>query len=111
MIDFDRSSLSAENDIPARVLQLRAQIALGQADQVIASVQKKHGTPDFAAVKAFALHANGNTKAGLQEIEELLRSAPGNATVQILGGTVLQAAGKSEEALAVLKEHQGNLEA
>jgi coatomer protein complex subunit epsilon len=36
---------------------------------------------------------------------------PDNATVQVLGGTVLQGLGKSEEALAVLAKHQGNLEA
>ncbi len=111
MIDFDISSLSAENVTPARVLQLRAQIAAGQAEQVVASAQKENDAPDFAAVKAFAMHVIGDTAEGWQEMEELLQSAPGNATVQVLGGTLLQAAGKSDEALAVLSKHQGSLEA
>lgn len=111
MIVFSISSLSDENVIPARVLQLRARIATGQAEQVLASAQKEHSAPDFAAVKAFALHAEGDTAVGLQEMEELLQSEPGNATVQVLGGTLLQAAGKSEEALVALTKHQGNLEA
>ena len=104
-------SVCAENVVPARVLKLRAQIAIGQAEQVVESAQKEHGAPDFAAVKAFALHAEGDTEAGLQEMEELLQSEPGNPTVQVLGGTLLQAAGKSEEALVALTKHQGNLEA
>jgi coatomer protein complex subunit epsilon len=111
VIDFDISSLSAENVTPARVLQLRAQIAAGQAEQVVASAQKENDAPDFAAVKAFAMHVIGDTAEGWQEMEELLQSAPGNVTVQVLGGTLLQAAGKSEEALAVLSKHQGSLEA
>lgn len=111
MIQFDVSSLSAENKIPARVLQLRAQIAAGQADQAIAAVQKESGNPDYAAVKAFALYAAGRITTGLEKMQELLQSASENATVQVLGATLLQAAGKSEEALAVLTKHQGNLEA
>lgn len=111
MIDFDVSSLSAENVISARVLQLRAQIAVGQVEEAIASIKKEPDAPDFAAVKAFALYARGDTAAGLQEMEELLQSVPENATVQVLGGALLHAAGKSEEALAVLSKHQGNLEA
>lgn len=111
MSDFDTSSLSAGNVIPARVLQLRAQIATGQAEQAFASAQKEHNAPDFAAVKAFSLYAKGNTAAGLQEMQELAQSVPENATVQVLGGTLLQAAAKSEEALAILTKHQGNLEA
>ena len=31
--------------------------------------------------------------------------------MQLLGGTVLQAAGKTEEALSLLSKHQGSLEA
>jgi coatomer protein complex subunit epsilon len=77
----------------------------------VASAQKENDAPDFAAVKAFAMHVIGDTAEGWQEMEELLQSAPGNATVQVLGGTLLQAAGKSDEALAVLSKHQGSLEA
>ena len=43
--------------------------------------------------------------------EELAHSSPENPTVQILAGTVLQAAGRSEDALTLLSKHQGSLEA
>ena len=111
MIDFDVSSLSTDNVKFARVLQLRAQIATNQAEEAVASVKKERDSPEFAAVKAFALYAKGDTTAGLREMEELLQSATENAVVQVLGGTLLHAAGKSEEALTVLTKHQGNLEA
>lgn len=111
MIDFDVSSLSTENVTSARVLQLRAQIVSNQAEEAVASAKKERDATEFAAVKAFASYANGDTTAGLQAMEELLQSVPENATVQVLGGTLLHAAGKSEEALTTLTKHQGNLEA
>src|SRR5277367_2814488 len=39
VIDYDTSTLSPENSLPARVLSLRAQVALGHAEEVIADVQ------------------------------------------------------------------------
>lgn len=111
VVDFDRSSLSPGNAIPARVLQLRAQIASGQAEQVVASVENEANAPDFVAVKAFAQYATGNASAATSAVEKLVESASENATVQVLGGTVLQAVGKTEEALALLTKHQGSLEA
>lgn len=111
MIDFDISSISSENVISARVLQLRAQVASNQAEKAVASAQKERDAPEFAAVQALALYAKGNTTAGLRAMEELLQSVPENATVQVLGGTLLHDAGKSEEALTILTKHQGNLEA
>lgn len=109
MIQSDLSSIS---DVErAQIFQLRAQIATGQVEQAIASAKKEHGAPHFAAVKAFALYVKGNTAAGLQELEELLNSAPDSLTVNILGATVLQAAGRSEEALALLNTEDRTLEA
>ena len=67
--------------------------------------------PDFEAVKAFAEYTTGNTDAAVAAIESLTESAADNATVQVLGATVLQAEGRSDEALALLSKHQGNLEA
>ena len=111
VIDFDTSSLSAENSIPASVFQLRAQIANGQAELVLANVEKQNSAPDFIAVKAFAQHTLGDSAAATRTINKLVELASDNATVQILGGTVLQATGKTEEALALLSKHQGSLEA
>ncbi|KAI1396967.1 coatomer epsilon subunit-domain-containing protein [Hypoxylon fuscum] len=110
VVDFDTSALSADNAVPARVLALRARIALGQAEDVIADVQGD-SEPDMAAVGALAEFSLGKTEAAVKTIEELASSAGDNQTVQVLGGTVLQAAGKSEEALALLSQHSGSLDA
>jgi coatomer protein complex subunit epsilon len=107
VISFDTSSLSPENVFPARVLSLRAQVALGQTEDVIADVQGE-GEPELLAVAAFAEFAAGNEAKAVKAVEELAGEVGDNETVQVLGGTVLQAAGKSEEALALLSQHQGN---
>ncbi|KAF8857754.1 hypothetical protein BDZ45DRAFT_787624 [Acephala macrosclerotiorum] len=109
-IDFDTAGLSPENKLPARVLSLRAQIALGQAEDVIADVQGEQDV-ELQAVGALAELAAGNESKALKMAEKLSSESGDNATVQVLAGTVLQAAGKSEEALALLSNHQGNLEA
>ena len=111
MIDFDTSSLSAENSLPARLFQLRAQIANGQAEEVIANVEGEDEVPDLAAVKALALYASGSTEDALRQAEQLAASSSENGTVQVLAGTILQATGNSEVALELLTKHQGSLEA
>jgi coatomer protein complex subunit epsilon len=107
VIDFDVSALSPENALPARVLQLRARVALGQAEDVLADVQGET-EPELRAVAALAEEALGNTEKAVQAVEELAKNEGDNATVQVVGGTVLQAAGRAEEALALLGRHQGN---
>ena len=107
VIDFDTAGLSSENALPARVLSLRAQIALGQAEDVIADVQGEN-EPDLMAVAALAELKAGNESKAVGIAEKLARETPENGSVQVLAGTVLQAAGKSEEALALLSQHQGN---
>ncbi|KAF7597579.1 hypothetical protein BBP40_000057 [Aspergillus hancockii] len=111
VIDFDTSALSPENHLPARILQLRAKIALGLSDQVLSDVDTEGDTPDLAAAKALAQQAAGNEDSALKLAQDLAENYPDNATVQVLAGTVLQAQGKSEEALALLTKHQGSLEA
>lgn len=110
VITFDTASLSPENTLPARVLQLRARIALGQAAEALADV-KGATEPELQAVGALAELALGNVEAAVGAIERLAAASAesaDNATVQVLGGTVLQAAGKPEEALALLGRHQGS---
>lgn len=112
MIDFDTSALSPDNHLTARILQLRAQLALGQTAEVLSAVEgEEEKNPDLAAVKALAQLTAGDAESALQLTQELAENYPENASVQVLGGTVLQAQGRSEEALAVLTKHQGNLEA
>ncbi|KAF4629672.1 hypothetical protein G7Y89_g8475 [Cudoniella acicularis] len=110
VIDFDTTDLSPENATPARVLSLRAQIALGQAEDVIADVQGEQ-EPELVAVGALAELAAENEVKAVKIAEKLAQESADNSVVQVLAGTVLQAAGKSEEALALLSQHQGNLEA
>ncbi|KAA8651787.1 putative Coatomer subunit epsilon [Aspergillus tanneri] len=111
VIDFDTSALSSENHLPARVLQLRSKIALSQTDQVLADVHGEDETPELAAVKALAQHTAGDSDSALKTTQELAENYPDNGSVQVLCGTLLQAQGKSDEALALLTKHQGNLEA
>ncbi|KYK60299.1 hypothetical protein DCS_01436 [Drechmeria coniospora] len=110
VVDFDTSSFSAENALPARVLQLRARVALGQSSDVLADV-KGETEPELEIMAAFAEFTLGKTESALETVERLAESTPDNVTVQIVGGTVLQAAGKSDEALALLSQHQASLEA
>ncbi|KAJ5826834.1 Tetratricopeptide-like helical [Penicillium robsamsonii] len=111
VIDFDTAALSPENQLPAQVLKLRAQIALGQYEESLAEPSIEEDSPDLSAVKALALQSAGKTDAALQLAQELAENYPENSNVQVLAATVLQAQGLSEEALALLSKHQGNLEA
>ncbi|KAL8779248.1 MAG: hypothetical protein Q9203_001557 [Teloschistes exilis] len=110
VLDFDTSSLSKSNITTARVLKVRAQIANGDIQGALAGIEKEKG-PDFDAVRAFAQHSKGEMSTAEKEFEQLVEKSSENATVQILGGIVLQAAGRTEEALSLLSKHQGNLEA
>lgn len=107
VIDFDTTSLSQENKLPAQILGLRAQIALGNAAEVLAEVNNEK-QPELVAVEALAQLAEGNKSKALKIAEKLASESADIATVQVLAGTVLQAAGKSEEALALLSRHQGS---
>lgn len=107
VIDFDTSGLSSENALPARIFSLRAQIALGQAEDVVADIQGEQ-EPELRAVGALAGYASGQEEKSVQDAEQLAADFGANAVVQVIAGTVLQAAGKSEEALALLSQHQGS---
>lgn len=109
VIDYDTSSLSESNALPARIFALRAQIALGDAESVIAEV-KSAKEPELQAVGALADLAVGNTQGAARIAEKLAATSADNSTVQVLCGTVLQAEGLTEEALALLSKHQGNRE-
>ncbi|KKZ60492.1 hypothetical protein EMCG_04856 [[Emmonsia] crescens] len=111
VVDFDTSSFSPENNLTARILKLRAKIALGKADEALAEVEGEEDVPDLAAVKVLAQQVMGDEAGALKSAEELVAKHSENATTQVLIGTVLQAQGKSEDALSLLSKHQGNLEA
>ena len=90
---------------------MRAQVALGQAKEVLTSIGREGKLPDFAAVKAFAQYSMGSTSNAVAEVERLVETESENVNVQLLGGMVLQGAGKTEEALSLLSKHQGSLDA
>ena len=62
-------------------------------------------------MKALAKYSLGNRAEAVKEAEKLAQTQQENATVQLLVGTVLQAEGRTEEALELLSKHQGSLEA
>jgi len=91
-------------------LKYRAQIASGQAKTVLERVSKE-SQPEYAAVKALAYYSIGKADQAQQEVDKLLEASSEDPVVQVLGGTVLQALGRAEDALGLLSKHQGNLEA
>lgn len=113
--DFEASSFSASNRLPIRVLQLRAQCALGEYRKVISEISDSDAksTADLAAVKIYAtyLSKSGGDDKALAEAEKLAESASDNLTVQLLVGSVLARAEKQEQALQLLAQHQGSLDA
>jgi coatomer subunit epsilon len=112
VVDFDSSSVATDAQLPARLLKLRAQIASGQSKEVLAEIKSEAGSsPDLGAVQCLALWESGKTDQATKQAEKLATENSDDATVQVLAGTVLHAAGKSEEALALLAKHQGSLEA
>ncbi|PSN66158.1 hypothetical protein BS50DRAFT_574625 [Corynespora cassiicola Philippines] len=109
VLDFDTSSFSASNVVPARVLKLRSQIALGQAKEVAAELSSEK-TPDLVAVKLLAEYESG--KDVVDEAKKLAeQQGQENLTVQLCVGIILERAGETEEALALLSKHQGSLDA
>lgn len=116
VLDFDTTTLSPENHLPARVLQLRAKIAQGQSAEAlsdIASDSADGDKPELQAVKALTQFVSGDTEGAEKVALDLVAKTEGddNASVLVCCGIVLQGVGRSEEALAVLGRHQGSLEA
>ncbi|KAI9886951.1 MAG: hypothetical protein M1823_001243 [Watsoniomyces obsoletus] len=109
--EFEPTSFSSEHQLLARVLVLRARIALGQTDEVLADLADESDQPELAAVAAFAQFVAGDTSSASDAVDQLVESSSDHATVQVLCGTILQGMGKSDEALALLSKHEGNLEA
>ncbi|CAK7273183.1 hypothetical protein SEPCBS57363_005525 [Sporothrix epigloea] len=110
VVDFDVSSLAPENALSARILQLRARLELGDVKAVLAET-KGESDPSLQAVGALAEQRAGHGDTAVTTITKLAESSGDNATVQIVGGTVFQAAGKSEEALLLVSKHDSNLDA
>lgn len=113
--DFEPASFSDSNRLPVRILQCRAQCALGQYDDVLNSISdsEARSTTDLAAVRVFAgyLSNPSNSDRVVAEAERLAEQHGDNLTVELLCGTVLARAGKADQAIALLSKHQGSLDA
>lgn len=114
--DFSPDDFSPANSLPVRILQYRAQSALGQYDEVISAISDSDAksTPDLAAARTFAsyLQAGGGEEGdAVTEAERLAEQHGENLSVELLCGTILARAGKSEQAVTLLQKHQGSLDA
>jgi coatomer protein complex subunit epsilon len=111
VVEWDVSAFSSGYTLPARLLQLRAQLALGQYDEVLSKTKGK-SEPDLAAaaVAAEYLKKPSENSPALAKAKKLAESQGENMNVQVLCGTVLASAGETDEALALLAKHEGSLD-
>ncbi|KAM0719585.1 hypothetical protein Q7P37_003715 [Cladosporium fusiforme] len=113
--DFEASAFSESNRIPVQILKYRAQCELGQSSDVLSAISSAdaQGSPDLAAVRTYAsfLSKGAQDEKTVAEAEKLSEEKGDNLTVQLLCGTVLARAGKQEQALQLLSQHQGSLDA
>ncbi|TIA30202.1 hypothetical protein D6C78_09743 [Aureobasidium pullulans] len=115
VIDFDTSVFSAPNQPSAQILKYRAQLALQDYDSVSSSISSSDASsdPSLAAVKVYASYAASSftSDSAVSQAESLSQSNSDNLSVQLLCGAVLARAGKTDEAIALLSQHQGSLDA
>ncbi|THY24013.1 hypothetical protein D6D01_05770 [Aureobasidium pullulans] len=115
VIDFDTSIFSAPNQPSAQILKYRAQLALQDYDSVSSSISSSDASSDhsLAAVKVYASYAASSftSDSAVSQAESLSQSNSDNLSVQLLCGAVLARAGKTDEAIALLSQHQGSLDA
>jgi len=85
---------------------------LGQSSVVVAEMQDAGTTgAGFEAVTAYAEYRLGNKKKALEDMMELIQADSDDNTVQVLGATLLQQEGRTDEAFELLLNHENNLEA
>jgi coatomer protein complex subunit epsilon len=109
--EWDTSSFSSEYQLPAKMLQVRARLALGRYDEVL-SIAKGQPSPDMkaAAVAAEYFKKQSESSPAVEKAKKLAESDGDNANVEILCGTILARIGETEQALALLSKHQGSLD-
>jgi coatomer subunit epsilon len=112
VLDFDTSTFSSSNSAPVRALKLRAQLALGQYDEVL-SATKSRSSSDLAAIHALAQYLKSPDSGDrvVEEAKKLAAEQGDDLTVQLAAGTVLARSGATDSALELLSKHQGSLDA
>lgn len=110
VLDFDTLAFSPENKLPARILQIRAQLALGQYDDIASSISASDAssTPDLHAAKLTAQYLSSGDESALASAQELASAHADNSNVQILISTLLAHAGDYDAALALLSSGSGS---
>jgi coatomer protein complex subunit epsilon len=115
VLDFDTSIFSAANQAAARILKYRSQLALHDYASVESSIGVSQATndPSLAAIKAYALYAASNytSELAVKSALHYASTASDNLTVQLLCSAILFRADHAEEALQLLGNHQGSLDA
>lgn len=104
VLEFDTSPLSSSNKPAAQILKYRAQIALGQQQQVVSALSRSQDAASKAIVALAKNDVDAATKLAESQDSE-------DATVQICCGTVLAANDQYQAAVGLLSKHQGSLEA
>ncbi|KAI5204042.1 hypothetical protein E4T38_04915 [Aureobasidium subglaciale] len=115
VVDFDTSIFSAPYQPSAQILRYRAQLALKDYSAVASAISSSDASSNssLAAVKAYASYASSGftSESAVSTAEALSQSNSDDLTVQLLCGAVLARAGKTDEAVALLSQHQGSLDA
>jgi coatomer protein complex subunit epsilon len=117
-ISSARVTLSESAALEAKVFLYRAYIAQGKYNLVISEINSSHPV-ELQAVKLLAVYMQANAKGDataksgtVTQIMELLSEGTNaiNATIQIVGATILYNESLLEDALKVLYSHGRNLE-
>jgi coatomer protein complex subunit epsilon len=89
VIDWD-SSFSSEYKLPAKMLQIRAMLALGKYDEVL-SLAKGQSSPDVkaAAVAAEFFKKPSESSPAVEKARKLADSNADNLNVEVLCGSIL----------------------
>jgi coatomer protein complex subunit epsilon len=106
VLEYSTSHLADSNKLSARVLTLRARIALGEGSAV-AKELKGEKEPELLAVRAWAEYLGGDAGA-VKVLESLVGEGEASEGVLVLAGAALIREGRAEEALQVLGRHQGS---
>ncbi len=87
----------------------RAEIALGKAKEVVKATESSEAV-SLKAVGAYAQYTLNN-KGGLETLKQLIEDHANNETVEVLGAIVLYKEGSLEDAINLISNHEGGLEA
>ncbi|KAG8626422.1 hypothetical protein KVT40_005367 [Elsinoe batatas] len=113
VIDTNLSSFSSTSAPFARLLQLRSRLALKQYSEALSSLPSPSpsASPQDLASRLLTTYLSSPSPKILSDAQALADSHPDDAAVQILIGTLLARAGEYDAALALLRKHQGSLDA